>query len=92
MPEKLPVTDPKEKAWKRLQQEIGVPDNAALGQGLYKVTADALNIRSGPGTENDITGVIEDRGVYTIVQIENGNWGRLLSGAGWICLEYAKKI
>ena len=48
----------------------------------YKVTADALNIRSGPGTENDITGVIEDRGVYTIVQIENGNWGRLLSGAG----------
>lgn len=69
-----------------------VPDNAALGQGLYKVTADALNIRSGPGTENDITGVIEDRGVYTIVQIENGNWGRLLSGAGWICLEYAKKI
>ena len=61
-------------------------------QGLYKVTTDALNIRSGPGTENDITGVIEDRGVYTIVQIENGNWGRLLSGAGWICLEYAKKI
>lgn len=82
----------KKNAWKRLQQEIGVPDNAALGQGLYKVTADALNIRSGPGTENDITGVIEDRGVYTIVQIENGNWGRLLSGAGWICLEYAKKI
>ena len=80
------------KAEERLQQEIGVPDNAALGQGLYKVTADALNIRSGPGTENDITGVIEDRGVYTIVQIENGNWGRLLSGAGWICLEYAKKI
>ena len=82
----------KKNAWKRLQQEIGVPDNAALGQGLYKVTADALNIRSGPGTENDITGVIEDRGVYTIVQIENGNWGRLLSGAGWICLEYEKKI
>ena len=56
-----------------------------------KVTADVLNIRSGPGTSYAVTGQIRDHGTYTIVEERNG-WGRLKSGAGWICRSYAKKV
>lgn len=55
-----------------------------------KVTADALNYRSGPGANYPINGTIKDHGVYTIVQTV-GNWGKLKSGAGWICLDYTKR-
>lgn len=58
---------------------------------LVKVTTDALNIRSGAGTNNEVTGCIRDRGTYTIVET-SGNWGRLKSGAGWICLDYTQKV
>ena len=57
---------------------------------LVKVTASALNIRKGPGTNYSITGCIRDKGTYTIVQQQN-NWGKLKSGAGWICLDYTVK-
>ena len=56
-----------------------------------KVTANALNIRSGPGTNYKKVGVIKDKGVYTIVETK-GSWGKLKSGAGWISLNYTKKI
>ena len=56
-----------------------------------KVTTSALNIRSGPGTNNKVVGIIRDRGVYTIVDEKSG-WGKLKSGAGWISLKYCKKI
>ena len=55
-----------------------------------KVTDSSLNIRKGPGTQHAITGVIKDKGVYTIVEEKNG-WGKLKSGAGWISLKYTKK-
>lgn len=58
---------------------------------LVKVTATALNIRSGAGTNYKVNGVIRDKGVYTIVETKK-NWGRLKSGAGWICLDYTKKV
>ena len=58
---------------------------------LVKVTADALNIRSGPGITNRITGTIKDKGIYTIVDTKD-EWGKLKSGAGWINLSYTKKI
>ena len=56
-----------------------------------KVTVDALNIRSGPGTQYKINGCIRDYGVYTIVET-NGSWGKLKSGKGHICLDYCKKV
>lgn len=58
---------------------------------LVKVTTDALNIRSGPGTNHSVNGVIRDYGTYTIVQTD-GKWGKLKSGAGWIHLDYTKKV
>ena len=56
-----------------------------------KVLADALNIRSGPGTQYKINNCIRDCGVYTIVETKD-NWGKLKSGQGWICLDYTAKI
>ena len=56
-----------------------------------KVTADVLNIRKGAGTQYPVVGCIKDRGVYTIIDTCN-KWGFLKSKAGWICLDYAKKI
>lgn len=58
---------------------------------LVKVTTNALNIRSGAGINHSIVGCIRDRGTYTIIETQ-GNWGKLKSGAGWICLDYTSKI
>lgn len=58
---------------------------------LVKVTANALNIRNLPSLSGKVVGCIRDRGTYTIVET-NGSWGKLKSGAGWICLDYTKKI
>ena len=72
------------------------PD-ASVSEGyLVKITADNLNIRAGAGTNYKYTGTITDHGVYTIVAEADGQgatkWGKLKSGAGWISLDYAKKL
>lgn len=63
---------------------------------LVKVTASVLNIRKQPTTASVITGAIRDKGVYTIVEEANGTgasrWGKLKSGAGWISLDYTKRV
>lgn len=61
-----------------------------------KVETDYLNIRKGAGTNYDKAGAITDYGIYTIVEEAKGTgadkWGKLKSGAGWISLDYCKKI
>ena len=67
--------------------------------GVYQVIAD-VNIRKGAGTNYAKVGIIKDKGRYTIVQIKTSGkyvWGKLKSGAGWICIKspsktYAKKV
>ena len=63
---------------------------------LVKVTTGVLNIRTGPGTNYDKNGAIRDKGTYTIVEEASGLgaslWGKLKSGAGWISLDYTKKV
>ena len=56
-----------------------------------KVSIPNLNIRKGPGTNYDRTGKFTGVGVFTIVEEKDG-WGRLKSGAGWICLSYTTRI
>lgn len=60
-----------------------------------RITATDLRIRKGPGTDNAIVSVIKP-GVYTIVSEATGKgatlWGKLKSGAGWVSLDYCKKI
>ena len=61
-----------------------------------KVTANALNIRKGAGTNYAAAGVITDKGIYTIVDESDGKgatkWGKLKSGVGWISLDYTDKV
>lgn len=57
--------------------------------GTYKVNVAELNIRKGPGTNYETNGSIKDKGVYTITEIQNGSWGRLKSGVGWINVDKA---
>lgn len=63
---------------------------------LVKVTTSGLNIRKGAGTNTAKVGIITDKGVYTIVEEKKGAgttlWGKLKSGAGWISLDYVKRI
>lgn len=61
-----------------------------------RVSIKNLNIRKGPGTNYDKVGKYTGIGVFTIVAEADGEgatrWGKLKSGAGWISLDYAKKI
>ena len=60
-----------------------------------RVSIKDLNIRKGPGTNYASKGFCPV-GVYTIVEEANGagatKWGKLKSGAGWVSLDYAKRI
>lgn len=62
-----------------------------------KVSIPYLNIRKGPGTNYAKTGKMTGIGVFGITEVKagegsNSGWGKLLSGAGWISLDYATKI
>ena len=62
-----------------------------------KVSVPDLNIRKGAGTDTAKTGKFTGVGVFTIVQVKSGSgstlgWGKLKSGAGWISLDYCKRI
>lgn len=62
-----------------------------------KVSVPDLNIRTGAGTDTAKTGKFTGVGVFTIVQVKSGSgstlgWGKLKSGAGWISLDYCKRI
>ena len=62
-----------------------------------RVDIQDLNIRRGPGTNYAKTGKFTGKGVFTITEVKSGKgstagWGKLKSGAGWISLDYAKRI
>lgn len=64
---------------------------------LVEVTATDLNIRKGPGTNYGKTGKFTGKGVFTITEERAGagsnkGWGKLKSGAGWISLDYVKRL
>lgn len=62
----------------------------ASGSYLVQVKIKDLYIRKGPGTKYANKGFIKP-GVYTITKTD-GRWGKLKSGAGWICLDYTEKL
>lgn len=67
---------------------------SAFNKYLVKVTASVLNVRTGPSTKYIVITQIKDKGIYTIVDEENG-WGLLKAYAkernGWISLKYTQK-
>jgi hypothetical protein len=74
----------------------GVATELPFQAYTVKVTADALNIRKGAGTDYAVVGCIRDMGVYTITDEMNGAgakaWGKLKSGAGWIALDFTERV
>lgn len=77
----------------KILETVKTTNSPSAAPTTYKVrvTVDALNIRAGAGTSYKVNGVIRDKGVYTIVETK-GDWGKLKSGAGWICLDYVKRV
>lgn len=56
-----------------------------------KITATALNVRAGESTKYKVVATVKKGQTYTIVEEKNG-WGKLKSGAGWICLKYTERV
>lgn len=96
---------PKKKNKNNFNEKPVVNDNGAANETVVKpdksfaVKVDILklNIRKGPGVNYDKTGSYTGKGVFTIVEVKNGQgsktgWGRLKSGAGWISLDCTKKV
>ena len=75
---------------KKASASGGGSSASASDSFLVRVKIKDLYIRTGPGTNYSNKGFIKP-GVYTIVQT-SGKWGKLKSGVGWICLDYAAKI
>ena len=71
------------------------PTAGNKGSYTVKVTADVLNVRKGPGMNYGVATQVKQGEVYTIVAEEkNGSttWGKLKSGAGYISLDYTKRV
>ena len=58
---------------------------------IVMINTSVLNVRKGAGTQYKIVTQVSKGALYTIVEEKNG-WGKLKSGAGWISLDYAKKV
>lgn len=57
---------------------------------IVQITASSLNVRKGPGTSYAVAQTVSKGQVFTIVQ-QQGGWGKLKSGAGWISLKYTAR-
>ena len=55
-----------------------------------RITADDLNMRTGPGTDYKRIGYVKS-GTYEVTQ-ECGNWVKLESNGYWVCSDYVTKI
>lgn len=78
-------------------KQLGGTPEKKSGSFKVLVSIDDLNIRKGPGTNYAKTGKYTGKGVFTITETKSGKgsdsgWGKLKSGAGWISLDYAKRI
>lgn len=61
--------------------------------GSYRVivTTPVLRVRASSTVNSTHVTSVYKGDIYTIVQTA-GNWGRLKSGAGWVCLDYTKRL
>lgn len=70
---------------------VSKPEPAQKLPYLVKITGAKVNVRVGPGMDQKIRTQVRRNEVYTIVE-EKDNWGKLKSGAGWICLDFVNKL
>lgn len=62
-----------------------VPTSEENNVFQVKIITDALRVRTEPNLDAPIVELVHKNETFHIVEEENG-WGRLQSGAGWICL------
>ena len=58
---------------------------------MVRVTTQVLNVRNGPALTYKVNQVVRYGDSFTIVDEKDG-FGKLKSGAGWICLQYTEKV
>ena len=78
--------------WEQVQKALGDEDAGTFGKEMVRVEIENLRIRKQPGLNSAVVDYIMP-GVYTIVdkrEKDGYHWGKLLSGAGWIALEYTQ--
>ena len=61
------------------------------GSFIVRIIVDELNVRSGPSTTYPIVTTVHYKSAYTITTVQ-GEWGKLLSGVGWINLNYTERV
>lgn len=66
---------------------VSTPTSSKYKLGRYKITASALNVRSGAGTNYPVKRTYKNGTVFDTYQIK-GNWAKTPSG--WCCLDYCK--
>lgn len=66
-------------------------DDPNFNTYIVRVTASTLNVRSEPDINSSIQKQIKQNELYTIIEEKDG-WGKLKSGAGWIHLDYVKRM
>lgn len=90
------ICSPVNTRYLQIVKKTTVQNESQCAAYRVKITTDSLKIRKGAGTNYACVGYIKDKGVYTIVAEQNGSgvskWGKLKSGAGWISLDYTKKL
>ena len=60
------------------------------GEQLCAVTTEPLNLRSGPGTNFPVIGVLPPGSIITILQNASGDWQQVVTrlGSGWVFIDY----
>lgn len=75
----------------KYESSTSTPVAPSFAPYLVRIDTAVLNVRAGAGTNYKITTQVKKNEVYTIVG-ESDKWGKLKSGAGWINLDYTKKV
>lgn len=83
----MTYTDKKDSANKTETSKTIVSDKSTKILGYVTVSAEALNLRYGPGTKYDVAGEVEKGDKLAYYQ-KDGNWVR--TEKGWLSTKYAK--
>lgn len=79
-----------ESTVEEINEPVTVLSEEILPLFSVKVTHPSLRRRSTPEIAENVVGVITDRGIYEIYNV-NGDWGQLQDNS-WIMLKYTEKI
>lgn len=80
----------KEKTTPAEEPIAEVPEKEPFTPYTAAVKASILNVRREPNTTSEITTQLRKDQIL-IISEERDGWGKLMSGAGWISLEYTER-